>query len=64
MSDRSSFIKRKTRETDINLKLDLDGTGIYRIRTGVPMFDHLFSQIARHGLFDITLKASGMTNII
>jgi imidazoleglycerol-phosphate dehydratase len=59
MNKRTSAIKRKTKETDISLELDLDGTGIYKVNTGIPMFDHLFSQIARHGLFDITLNASG-----
>ena len=59
MKNRISVIKRKTRETDINLTLNLDGTGIYEISTGIPMFDHLLSQVARHGLLNITLAASG-----
>jgi len=59
MKKRISVIKRKTRETDINLTLNLDGTGNYEINTGIPMFDHLLAQVARHGVFDITVKASG-----
>ena len=56
---RKSTVKRKTKETDITLKLDLDGTGISGINTGIVMFDHLLSQVAKHGLFDITVKATG-----
>jgi imidazoleglycerol-phosphate dehydratase len=56
---RKSTIKRKTKETDVTLKLDIDGTGISRINTGISMFDHLLSQVAKHALFDITIKATG-----
>ena len=59
MGDRISVIERKTAETDIRLELNIDGTGTYDITTGISMFDHLLSQFARHGRFDIKLKASG-----
>ncbi len=59
MKARKAIIKRKTKETDINLELDLDGTGTGEIKTGINMFDHLLSQVAKHGMLDITLTASG-----
>jgi len=59
MADRTSTIKRKTRETSINLELNLDGSGRWEIKTGIEMFDHLLSQLARHGVFDIKLSATG-----
>ena len=57
--DRTASVKRDTTETKINLKLNLDGTGKYAVNTGIKMFDHLLSQVARHGVFDLTVKASG-----
>ncbi|MBN1643695.1 MAG: imidazoleglycerol-phosphate dehydratase HisB [Dehalococcoidales bacterium] len=59
MSKRKSNIKRVTQETKINLSLNLDGTGKYEIDTGIKMLDHLLSQTAKHGRFDIKLTASG-----
>lgn len=59
MKNREVMVKRETKETSINLKLNLDGTGSYEVSTGIMMFDHLLSQVARHGLFDISLKATG-----
>jgi imidazoleglycerol-phosphate dehydratase len=59
MSARTAVIQRKTRETDINLELNLDGTGTYEVSTGIKMFDHLVSQVARHGAFDIIIKGAG-----
>jgi len=59
MANRTSVIKRKTKETSINLELNLDGSGKWEIKTGIEMFDHLLSQLARHGVFDIKLSASG-----
>jgi len=56
---RSAALNRETSETSITLELNLDGTGRYEIDTGVNMFDHLLSQLAKHGMFDIKLKASG-----
>lgn len=59
MPQRTATIKRETKETKISLGLNLDGTGKSEIKTGIEMFDHLLSQIARHSLFDIKLSASG-----
>ncbi len=56
---RKSVVKRDTRETNINLELNLDGTGNFAINTGIKMFDHLLSQLAKHGLIDIKLDANG-----
>jgi imidazoleglycerol-phosphate dehydratase len=56
---RKSIVKRDTRETNISLELNLDGTGSYAINTGIKMFDHLLSQLAKHGLIDIKLDANG-----
>jgi len=59
MEGRKSTVKRDTRETNINLELNVDGTGTWDINTGIKIFDHFLSQMARHGLFDIKLHASG-----
>ncbi|MFA5317484.1 MAG: imidazoleglycerol-phosphate dehydratase HisB [Dehalococcoidales bacterium] len=59
MSERKSLQKRETRETNISLELDVDGRGRCQIDTGINMLDHLLSQIARHGLFDIKISARG-----
>ena len=56
---RDSTVNRATKETNINLELKLDGTGKWAIKTGIKMFDHLLSQMAKHGLFDIKLDAAG-----
>ncbi len=56
---RSSVIKRETAETNISLELNLDGRGKYEINSGHRMFDHLLSQLARHGKIDIKLEATG-----
>jgi imidazoleglycerol-phosphate dehydratase len=56
---RKASVKRDTRETNISLELDIDGTGSWAITTGIKMFDHLLSQTAKHGLFNIKLYASG-----
>jgi imidazoleglycerol-phosphate dehydratase len=56
---RSAAINRKTSETDISLEIGIDGTGRYEIDTGIPFFNHMLAQLARHGMFDIKVKASG-----
>jgi imidazoleglycerol-phosphate dehydratase len=56
---RVAELSRKTRETDIFIRLDLDGTGTSEVGTGLPFFDHMLDQLARHGLFDLTLRCTG-----
>jgi imidazoleglycerol-phosphate dehydratase len=59
MANRKSAIKRETKETRINLELNLDGSGKWQIDTGIKMLDHLLSQLAQHGRFDLAIAASG-----
>jgi imidazoleglycerol-phosphate dehydratase len=56
---RHSLIKRETKETNISLEFNIDGTGQWEIATGIHIFDHLLSALAKHGLFDIKLAATG-----
>ena len=60
---RTSHVKRSTSESQIEVSLNLDGTGIQDIQTPVPFLDHMLSQLARHGYFDLTVKAKGDTHI-
>jgi imidazoleglycerol-phosphate dehydratase len=57
--NRNAVIKRETKETNVSLELNIDGTGKWGIATGIHIFDHLLSALAKHGLFDIKLIASG-----
>jgi imidazoleglycerol-phosphate dehydratase len=59
MSERTARVARKTRETEIRVELDLDGTGSYEVATGVPFFDHMLESFAKHALFDLRLEARG-----
>jgi imidazoleglycerol-phosphate dehydratase len=59
MAKRISTIKRQTKETNIILKMGLDGSGDYNINTSIKMLDHLLSQTAKHGRIDLDIKASG-----
>ena len=56
---RSSTKHRKTAETDINLSLAIDGTGTSTVDTGVAFLDHMLTLFAKHGLFDLKVKAKG-----
>jgi len=56
---RTSQVKRSTKETEIEVSLDLDGQGESEIDTSIPFLDHMLSQLSRHGYFDIKLKAKG-----
>jgi imidazoleglycerol-phosphate dehydratase len=56
---RSVSKSRKTNETDIRVSLNLDGTGQHEINTGIPFFDHMLAQLARHGQMDLTIAAKG-----
>ncbi len=59
MANRKSIIKRETKETNISLELEIDGRGRWEANTGIRIFDHLLSQLAQHGLFDIKISATG-----
>jgi len=59
MSERIANVERKTRETDIELKLAIDGTGKADIETGIGFFDHMLEGFAKHGFFDLELKCDG-----
>ena len=60
---RFSELSRKTSETDISIRLDLDGTGKTDIATGIGFFDHMLTAFGRHGLFDLTVHAKGDLHI-
>ena len=59
MDKREATIKRKTNETDIELSLNIDGSGISQITTGMPFFEHMLEQICKHGSIDLVIKAKG-----
>jgi len=63
MSNRIATINRKTNETEIKLSIDLDGDGESEIVTGIGFFDHMLTQIARHGLLHLSIQASGDLHI-
>jgi imidazoleglycerol-phosphate dehydratase len=56
---RIATVSRRTAETDITLQLKVDGTGVSRIDTGIPFLDHMLTLFAKHGLFDLDVKAKG-----
>ena len=62
-NSRSASITRNTSETQIELSINLDGTGICELDTGVPFFEHMLTQICRHGLIDLQIKAKGDLDI-
>lgn len=59
MADRTAQIQRDTLETQIRAEINLDGTGTSSLSTGLPFFEHMLDQVARHGLIDITVEAKG-----
>ena len=63
MTDRTAAVERRTNETEIALTLNLDGSGQATISTGVGFFDHMLHHVAVHGLFDLTVHASGDLHI-
>ena len=60
---RTATVTRKTRETNITVTLDLDGSGKADLHTGIGFFDHMLDGFARHGLFDLTLHCDGDLNV-
>ena len=60
---RSATVSRKTGETDITITIDLDGSGKVDVETGVGFFDHMLCAFGRHGLFDLTVRAAGDTQV-
>ena len=60
---RTSYVKRSTSETQIEVSLNLDGSGNQDIKTPIPFLDHMLSQLAKHGYFDLKVKAKGDTHI-
>ena len=63
MAGRVAKVQRKTKETDITVEIDLDGTGRCSIDTPLPFLSHMIEQIGRHGAFDLTVKAQGDVEI-
>ncbi len=61
--ERTSKVNRNTNETKVEVSLTLDGKGDHDIQTSIPFLDHMIAQLARHGLFDLTVKAEGDTHI-
>jgi imidazoleglycerol-phosphate dehydratase len=60
---RTAHIERNTKETQIDLSLNIDGNADYEISTGVPFFDHMLDLLAKHALFDLKITASGDTDV-
>lgn len=56
---RKASLKRKTTEVDVNVEINIDGTGKYDINTGIPFFDHMLEQFSKHGYFDLSVQATG-----
>jgi imidazoleglycerol-phosphate dehydratase len=63
MSDRTAAVTRETAETTIEVTLDVDGDGESTVETGIGFFDHMLNSFARHGLFDLTVRADGDLHI-
>jgi imidazoleglycerol-phosphate dehydratase len=63
MKDRIAIVSRKTSETDIKIKINLDGEGIYNINTGINFFNHMLDSFAKHGMFDLDIEAIGDIDI-
>lgn len=59
MADRKASIERNTKETRIKVELDLDGTGVSEIETGIGFFDHMLTHLSKHGLIDLMVKCKG-----
>ena len=60
---RAAEVTRNTKETQIRVKLDLDGRGAAKLSTGLPFLDHMLDQVARHGMLDLEIEAKGDLHI-
>lgn len=60
---RRAKVARKTKETDITIALNIDGAGVYKIKTPIPFFTHMLEAFAKHGLFDLTIGATGDVHV-
>src|SRR5690242_9310879 len=56
---RTAEVVRNTKETKIRVRLDLDGSGVARLSTGIPFLEHMLDQVARHGMLDLEIEAKG-----
>lgn len=63
MTQRQATVERNTLETQVQVKINLDGTGECKLDTGVPFLEHMLDQVARHGLIDLEIKAKGDLHI-
>lgn len=63
MAGRKATVSRKTNETDITVSVDLDGNGTANLQTGIAFLEHMLDQVARHGMIDLDIKASGDLHI-
>ena len=62
-TDRTATVTRTTKETDIRVAINLDGSGTAKLDTGLPFFEHMLEQVARHGMVDLDIKARGDLHI-
>ena len=60
---RKASVERNTNETRIKVAVNLDGTGVYRVSTGIGFFDHMLEQLSRHSLIDLDIEAKGDLHI-
>ena len=63
MRERAAQVQRDTKETQIRVKLNLDGTGVAKLVTGIPFLEHMLDQVARHGMLDLDIEAKGDLHI-
>ena len=61
--DRTAEVQRETKETNVNINLNIEGSGKHKISTGIPFFDHMLSLFSVHGFFDLYITASGDTDV-